>query len=290
MGIVSMVSPKRVQTPHFQHLGAAATTQGSFYNLAFSEVHNHLGKPLMSGMNLDELLNTVINTGAAGDNNNTTVKNAPSPSSLSSSSSSSSPAPISFSQALNHKPVNEVWREIVEPDQGNVGGDGNEAFAQTTLEDFIIRHGGFDVVDQDIVNTHPLARMDPMSAEWLQFQMTTAQQQQRDQHMEVLLGSHVPVTSLPVGYSENQLAPSLPMVVASSSGIQTAPERKRRFSNEMMEKTIERRQKRMIKNRESAARSRARKQAYTNQLEHEVAQLRKGNKMLMNEKVCMYFN
>ncbi|CAM0947857.1 unnamed protein product [Alopecurus aequalis] len=42
----------------------------------------------------------------------------------------------------------------------------------------------------------------------------------------------------------------------------------------------DRRNRRMIKNRESAARSRARKQAYTNQLELELARLRKENAML----------
>ncbi|PQQ05135.1 ABSCISIC ACID-INSENSITIVE 5-like protein 2 [Prunus yedoensis var. nudiflora] len=52
----------------------------------------------------------------------------------------------------------------------------------------------------------------------------------------------------------------------------------------MKERTIERRQKRMIKNRESAARSRARKQAYTNQLEHEVFQLGKVNSWLKKQK------
>ncbi|CAM0907570.1 unnamed protein product [Alopecurus aequalis] len=41
----------------------------------------------------------------------------------------------------------------------------------------------------------------------------------------------------------------------------------------VVEKTVERRQKRMIKNRESAARSRARKQAYTNELENKIARL-----------------
>ncbi|PKA46161.1 Protein FD [Apostasia shenzhenica] len=45
----------------------------------------------------------------------------------------------------------------------------------------------------------------------------------------------------------------------------------------------DRRQKRMIKNRESAARSRARKQAYTNELELEVAQLAEENARLKRQ-------
>ncbi|KAF7011529.1 hypothetical protein CFC21_025826 [Triticum aestivum] len=46
----------------------------------------------------------------------------------------------------------------------------------------------------------------------------------------------------------------------------------------------DRRQRRMIKNRESAARSRARKQAYTNELELELEQLRRENKMLIQRE------
>ncbi|XP_038899164.1 ABSCISIC ACID-INSENSITIVE 5-like protein 2 [Benincasa hispida] len=60
--------------------------------------------------------------------------------------------------------------------------------------------------------------------------------------------------------------------------------RKRRQLDDIKEKTIERRQRRMIKNRESAARSRARKQAYTNQLEHEVLCLRKTNSWLRKQE------
>ncbi|GLJ55876.1 hypothetical protein SUGI_1199750 [Cryptomeria japonica] len=47
-----------------------------------------------------------------------------------------------------------------------------------------------------------------------------------------------------------------------------------------VEKVVERRQRRMIKNRESAARSRARKQAYTVELEAEVTQLKEENMKL----------
>ncbi|XP_043809115.1 bZIP transcription factor 27-like isoform X2 [Manihot esculenta] len=48
--------------------------------------------------------------------------------------------------------------------------------------------------------------------------------------------------------------------------------------------TSDRRHKRMIKNRESAARSRARKQAYTQELEQEVANLQKENARLRRQQ------
>ncbi|XP_047979592.1 bZIP transcription factor 23-like [Salvia hispanica] len=51
-----------------------------------------------------------------------------------------------------------------------------------------------------------------------------------------------------------------------------------------LEKVVERRQRRMIKNRESAARSRARKQAYTMELEAEVAKLKEENEQLQKKQ------
>ncbi|XP_022894330.1 bZIP transcription factor 46-like isoform X1 [Olea europaea var. sylvestris] len=51
-----------------------------------------------------------------------------------------------------------------------------------------------------------------------------------------------------------------------------------------LEKVVERRQKRMIKNRESAARSRARKQAYTTELEAEIAKLKEENQGMQNKQ------
>ncbi|XP_031495010.1 uncharacterized protein LOC116260713 [Nymphaea colorata] len=50
------------------------------------------------------------------------------------------------------------------------------------------------------------------------------------------------------------------------------------------DETVDRRQKRMIKNRESAARSRARKQAYTNELEIEIAHLVEENVRLREQQ------
>lgn len=54
--------------------------------------------------------------------------------------------------------------------------------------------------------------------------------------------------------------------------------------NSAVEKVVERRQRRMIKNRESAARSRARKQAYTFELEAEVAKLKELNRELQRKQ------
>ncbi|XP_034683995.1 protein FD [Vitis riparia] len=69
--------------------------------------------------------------------------------------------------------------------------------------------------------------------------------------------------------------------LASSTGLTSFG--KKRFS-ESDNNSCDRRHKRMIKNRESAARSRARKQAYTNELELEVAHLMEENARLKRQQ------
>ncbi|XP_008236589.1 PREDICTED: ABSCISIC ACID-INSENSITIVE 5-like protein 7 [Prunus mume] len=85
----------------------------------------------------------------------------------------------------------------------------------------------------------------------------------------------------------NQISPD---VIAKSSGdtssLSPVPYMfsRGRKSNGALEKVVERRQRRMIKNRESAARSRARKQAYTLELEAEVAKLKEMNEELQRKQ------
>ncbi|KAJ6927792.1 hypothetical protein NC651_011721 [Populus alba x Populus x berolinensis] len=59
-----------------------------------------------------------------------------------------------------------------------------------------------------------------------------------------------------------------------------APSNKKRAMDGPPEVVAERRQRRMIKNRESAARSRARKQAFTAEMELELDQLKEENAKL----------
>ncbi|KAJ1381183.1 Basic-leucine zipper domain [Sesbania bispinosa] len=63
---------------------------------------------------------------------------------------------------------------------------------------------------------------------------------------------------------------------------------RKRMVDGPVEKVVERRQRRMIKNRESAARSRARKQAYTVELEAELNQLKEENAQLKQALVLPY--
>ncbi|XP_050267733.1 protein FD-like [Quercus robur] len=80
---------------------------------------------------------------------------------------------------------------------------------------------------------------------------------------------------------------SSPFDVLASSSVFPSYCNKRAQVND--DSPSDRRHKRMIKNRESAARSRARKQAYTNELELEVAHLQEENAKLrrQQEKLCL---
>ncbi|KAJ4871014.1 ABSCISIC ACID-INSENSITIVE 5-like protein 6 [Raphanus sativus] len=85
----------------------------------------------------------------------------------------------------------------------------------------------------------------------------------------------------------SQMSPDLTPKSAMDASLSPVPYMfgRVRKTGAVLEKVIERRQKRMIKNRESAARSRARKQAYTLELEAEVAQLKEQNEELQRKQV-----
>ncbi|KAK7283289.1 hypothetical protein RIF29_12710 [Crotalaria pallida] len=86
-----------------------------------------------------------------------------------------------------------------------------------------------------------------------------------------------PVSSDKIGKSNGDTSSVSPVPYVFNSGL-----RGRKAG--AVEKVIERRQRRMIKNRESAARSRARKQAYTMELEAEVAKLKEENEELQKKQ------
>ena len=75
----------------------------------------------------------------------------------------------------------------------------------------------------------------------------------------------------PAGQISPDMIPKSSVDTSSLSPVPYVINRGRKCS--AIEKVVERKQRRMIKNRESVARSRARKQAYTLELEAEVAKL-----------------
>lgn len=223
------------------------------------------GKPL-SAMNLNEGNNLMQNP-------------------CSSASSSSSLGNFN----LNKKTADEIWGEIV--DQECVNAVVNRPLSNkrqltigetTTLEEFLGRADFPNLGDNNdnqgnpVINPQTLSVIDPVILEkqqtdWMKFQMepcSGADQQlrprppqKRDFEATIdgrLVESQYRVSDIgqafdAAGYLDNRV--ELPIL---------GGERKRHsFANELMEKSMERRQRRMIKNRESAAKSRAKKQVYT---------------------------
>ncbi|XP_071925474.1 ABSCISIC ACID-INSENSITIVE 5-like protein 3 [Coffea arabica] len=288
--------------------------QGSMYNLSADEVNSQFGnmsKP-SNTMNLDELVKNVISTEEGHDH---LIQDHSSSVSSSSSSSSSSLASVDvkkLDRPLSKKTIEEVWNEIVDRECADLNGNIDYSarrqltVGETNLEEFLIRAGVLSLGNQQsITNPPPLSVLDPLvlvkqqSSDWIKFDMEHGQGQEQ-QHQVIfptpiharMDASYFPVSD--TGFEnhpqvgdvscdlEKQMG--IPMEAASSSNPHLETERKRRHSDEMMERSYQRRQRRMIKNRESAARSRARKQAYTEQLEQNVSELKRTNLRLKKRK------
>lgn len=155
----------------------------------------------------------------------------------------------SMPQSLRDKTVDQVWRDI---QQGHTNAQDQMArqltFGEMTLEDFLAKAGlvpkGLENVGADgITGQGPRYGQ---GSHWLMIDAT---------------------------YRESQMSMSDPKT----------PSRKRGAFSDLGDKVVERRRKRMIKNRESAARSRARKQAYTNELENKVSHLEEENERLKKQ-------
>lgn len=295
-----------VQEPKLQE---SLTRQGSLYSLTLDEVQNQLGdlgKPLGS-MNLDELLKSVWSaeanqgTGMVTDSSGAQAGQGTSASSLPHQGS------LTLFNDLSKKTVDEVWKDIQQKKNSNqerATQERHSTFGEMTLEDFLVKAG--------VVAKSPSAQkggvapalgVDPIApaqhdvsqhVQWMQYQLPSMQQPQQRQHqlntMAVFMPGHGVQQPLPDSGNaileaayENQMIMSPSSLMGTLSDTQT-PGRKRVAPEDMVEKTVERRQKRMIKNRESAARSRARRQAYTHELENKVSRLEEENERLRRQK------
>lgn len=253
--------------------------QGSLYNLTLDEVQNqlgNLGKPLGS-MNLDELLKSVW-TAEAGQVQGQ-IQSPDSTVQIASASSLNRQGSLTLSGDLSKKTVDEVWKDILQKKSINLDRKAQErqpTLGEMTLEDFLVKAG---VTTESLNNTKNdaavLSDIDSNvanslqnipHAHWLQYQLPSVQQSSQQNMMAGFMASHAvqqsfSVSVLDAAFPEtmvnNNMSPS--SLMGTMSDTQT-PGRKRLASGDVVEKTVERRQKRMIKNRESAARSRARKQ------------------------------
>ncbi|CAN1298414.1 ABSCISIC ACID-INSENSITIVE 5-like protein 3 [Linum perenne] len=204
-------------------------------------------------MNLDELLKNVL---TAEPNQSVDERQAS----------------LSIAGALSKKTVDEVWRDIQQSKtNGEKKKDRQPTLGEMTLEDFLVKAG--------VVAEASMPQQNMMGI--------------------FMPGQHVPQplhmgggSVMDVAYPENTVAvaPIPPPQLMGTLSDSQMPARKRGAPGEIVEKHVERRQKRMIKNRESAARSRARKQAYTNELENKISRLEEENERLRKLKVRFYSN
>ncbi|KAJ1263439.1 hypothetical protein BS78_09G184900 [Paspalum vaginatum] len=274
--------------------------QGSLYNLTLDEVQNHLGEPLLS-MNFDELLKSVFPDGGVDTDGAGTGKPDLTPSLQRQGS-------IVMPPQLSKKTVDEVWKGIQDGPETSAAEGGwrrerQRTLGEMTLEDFLVKAGvvteGLMKDSDDLPSNMGSVRSSATSmaagtsglnpgAQWLQQYQQQALESQHPSLVGSYMASQLAPQPLSIAtgaimdsiYSDGQLtSPTL----GAFSDPQT-PGRKRAASGEVVDKVIERRQKRMIKNRESAARSRARKQAYTNELENKVSRLEEDNEVLKKHK------
>ncbi|KAL1531116.1 ABSCISIC ACID-INSENSITIVE 5-like protein 2 [Salvia divinorum] len=286
----------QTQTQILSHDPNPLTRQGSLYCLTLDEVQNQLGdlgKPL-SSMNLDELLKTLWTAEA----NNLAAEgvgggpNVHLPGHCTPGLSLNQQSNLMLSMDLSKKTVDEVWQDI-QQGQKRSSLDRKTTLGEMTLEDFLVKAG---VVSESAAGNKVLGPVSdggadptgmPQHAQWINYPMSSMHPQQQQGMLPAFMPSHPvrqPTTLggnpiMDAAYPETQMTMCSSPLMGTLSDTQT-PGRKRVAPDDIAEKSVERRQKRMIKNRESAARSRARKQAYTHELENKVSRLEEENEKL----------
>ncbi|KAL1352253.1 hypothetical protein HN51_016248 [Arachis hypogaea] len=222
---------------------------------------------------------------------------------------------LTVSGDLSKKTIDEVWRDMQRKKSGGNSNNNDKktketppTFGEMTLEDFLVKAGvvaesfatednAMSRVDSNVASQHNVSDQ----VHWIQYQIPSVQpaphlqhnqhQKQQNNMIAGYIAGPVVQQSFPVvvnpaldaGYTETMVTMSPSSLMGTLSDTQT-PGRKRVASGTVVEKTVERRQKRMIKNRESAARSRARKQAYTQELENKVSRLEEENERLKRQQ------
>ncbi|KAL1343435.1 G-box-binding factor 4 isoform X2 [Arachis hypogaea] len=181
-----------------------------------------------------------------------------------------SPAPASA------KTVDDLWREIVAGERRECKEEAPEEMM--TLEDFLAKAGAVDdvtdVVPIDEEVKMPMALTDRLGSGGGMFAFdplpTTPFQGMENMEGSVIgFGNGVEVVEGGVG----------------GGGGGGRGKRGRPVLEQQLDKAAQQRQRRMIKNRESAARSRERKQAYQVELESLAVKLEEENDKLMKEKL-----
>nr|ACG45784.1 bZIP transcription factor [Zea mays] len=218
---------------------------------------------------------------------------------------------LTLPRTLSTKTVDEVWRNLVrdEPLQGADGGGHQQHHRQSTLgemtlEEFLVRAG---VVRENPAPAPPAPppmippRPVPVAPKSSAFFGNLPGADADTAVAAASLGfapfgmgdlAQIPPRAAGMGGGAMAVQAAVNQLDSGGKGYSdlSSPTEPLPFSFEGMirgrrhgggvEKVVERRQRRMIKNRESAARSRARKQAYTMELEAEVQKLKEQNQEL----------
>lgn len=168
------------------------------------------------------------------------------------------------------KLVDDVWREIV-----NGGGGAGSGDPEMTLEDFLTKAGA--VREEDVrvsqIPPPPAPAADVSGG----FKVDSLVNVENCQFPVVMQNG-------PGGFGLESPHLGFGNGVVAMGGNGGARGKRRAMAEEIpLDKATQQKQRRMIKNRESAARSRERKQAYTVELEALVAQLEEDNARLLIE-------
>uniref|UniRef100_A0A803NLG1 BZIP domain-containing protein n=1 Tax=Cannabis sativa TaxID=3483 RepID=A0A803NLG1_CANSA len=278
--------------------------QSSVYSLTFDEFQNTIGGGYgkdFGSMNMDELLKNIWTA------EETQILSA------------SRQGSITLPRTLSQMTVDEVWRDLFkDSDNGaKVGGGGSngttsvgeanmpqrqQTLGEMTLEEFLVRAGipatlAFTPPMHLVSNaqlTSPATREtivgvnEPAVSSAL-VQARGLQQGRGGINSMANVGAATGTVTVGTRSPANHISSN---VVAKASAVDSpsvSPPVPYMFSRggkcgPGLEKVIERRHRRMIKNRESAARSRARKQAYTLELEAEIAKLKEVNEELLKKQ------
>ncbi|KAI4385796.1 hypothetical protein MLD38_003789 [Melastoma candidum] len=268
--------------------------QNSLYGLTLDEFQHQLGdlgKPLGS-MNLDELLKNIW-TSDPGQSVGIHAENA----TLGNQNALRRQASVSLAGELRKKTVDEIWKEIqnTKSKGGKKTKDRQPTLGEMTLEDFLVKAGIFvrsstDKTTADVTSSSMVTQI-PRQGQWMPYSQPQYPHPQQSMSM---MPVYMPAQTLPhpiqmgadpmldLPFADNHLA--VPSHMTGGLSDTQAGARKRGIPDDIMDKSMERKQKRMIKNRESAARSRARKQAYTSELEKKVSCLEEENERLRKRK------
>jgi ABA responsive element binding factor len=238
--------------------------QGSLYSLTLNEVQSHLHEPLLS-MNLDELLKSIFPEGTAESESPPRPVMAtglrPGPGS-GFGSGLLRQGSITMPAALSKKTVDEVWRGISGQEDNKTGDD---LLGEMTLESFLIKAGvvleeyGKDINTGNFTGSSSMvtvAQAQPQGMQWFGSGMGNYMPSRIG--LSVNVGGMGPGTVIDARYQVGGRQDEVE--TPGRKGTCGAGSRPASASGEVADKMMERRQKRMIKNRESAARSRARKQ------------------------------